>query len=231
MLTKKGNFVSRSGWVSLSGASTTVCLGEFEKGKCEAEDALENGGQLLLDVEYRLRVTGNELAGSYDTPLTYSVGGNTKPSKTAQHPLRVVIPVATFLELRVAGVPVGQSAEVVFDYTMGNAADYLRAVTSATPLVMTSANFGRLEVSTNNPSGYTVTVTVTPLSVPAGSSLGVGDILLKGAPADGQLFTSGGPTSGFVPLVLPGDFTVRVDGGELPGFYRFVVSYQGVMNP
>ena len=176
-------------------------------------------GDVLVTVEYRLRVTGNEPAGTFTAGVTHRIRQN---DSVATHDVRVVLP--SFLTLRLVGqLAPGLSHTVSFDYSQATSA-YLHAVSSGTPLAVTSSSFERIEISTNHPTGFTVTVIVseTPLR---------DRLRLLGAPAHGRRLSSSGPTNGFVTLFTAGDFGLVVDGGETPGLYTFTVTYEAGRNP
>ena len=174
---------------------------------------------------YRLRLNGDEAAGTFMSPVTYRIRD---PTQTATHTARVNLP--TFLALRWLSAPASGSATLRFEYAAAPMA-YLQAVTAGAPLAPTSADFDRLEVSTNHPSGYTVTVLVTPLDAPSGAPSLVPRLMLAGATAEGRRFTSTGPTDGFVTLATPDDFGLVVDGSETPGAYRIELRYEAARNP
>ncbi len=186
-----------------------------------------------IEVEYRLRISGQELAGSYETTVQYFVwDARDKKNKkdTVTHQIRVEIP--PFLQLRIGDILTsGGVATIYFDYAEPNALDYVRAIENGTPLELSSSEVSRVEVAANNPRGYTVRVSVTQASGPVGSGLGVADILLFDSPADGQSIRRDSPTVGFETLVLPEDFTVFVDGDEEPGSYVFAVEFNAEINP
>lgn len=184
-----------------------------------------NQARVRVTASYRLRLVGEETAGTYTSQVTYRIRDTTQ---TAVHAARVSLP--TFLALRWAGAPASGGATLRFDYATDPMA-YLEAVTGGAPLAPTSADFDRLEVSTNHPGGYTVTVFVTPLDAPPGAPSLLARLTLAGAVADGRRFTSTGPTDGFVTLVTPEDFGLRVDGSEAPGAYRVELRYEATRNP
>lgn len=179
------------------------------------------GGQnrVRVEVEYRLRVTGAELAGSYLASVTYRIREN---NDAVTHNLRVTLP--SFLTLRLVGqLAPGLSHTVSFDYSQATAA-YLHAISSGIQLPVTGSSLERLEISTNHPTGYTVTVIVSesPLR---------DRLRLFGAAAHGRRFSSSGPTNGFVTLLTASDFGLVVDGGETPGVHILTVRYEAVRNP
>lgn len=188
-----------------------------------------------VDATYRLLIEGDEPAGTFETTLTYRVwddagGPARKAQREVSHRIRVTIP--TFLELRIDGdTTIDGRGTVYFDYTPPNGLAYLDAVVDGTPLPMTGADLRRVEISTNNATGYTVDVSVLRVSGPAGSSLGSGDLLLDGIPADGAQLVGDGPTAGFETLVTPDRYALHVDGAEVPGAYRFSIIFTARRNP
>ena len=184
-----------------------------------------NQTRVRVTARYRLRLVGEETAGTYTSQVTYRIRDTTQ---TAVHATRASLP--TFLALRWAGAPASGGASLRFDYATDPMA-YLEAVAGGAPLPPTSADFDRLEVSTNHPGGYTVTVFVTPLDAPPDAPSLLARLTLTGAAADGRRFTSTGPTDGYVTLVTPDDFGLRVDGSEAPGAYRVELRYVATRNP
>lgn len=209
------------GWMPVTSVPTTLFT--------------EDANKTDVSVEYRLAITGREPPGTYTTTVTYTVrseggkGSNGKGRDTVTNTISVTIPA--YLTLLLDGVPVGQTASVSFDYRAANLSAYLQAVSSGTPLAFTSASFDRLEIATNDPAGYRVSVSVTEDAAPAGSSLGVSDVLLFSKPANGYAFTSGAATDGYQTLLVPSDFGIHVDGGETAGAYQFTVTYRAQANP
>lgn len=183
------------------------------------EPQVEDEAIVRVEVEYRLRVTGAELAGNHLASVTYRIREN---NRAVAHEVRVILP--SFLTLRLVGnITPGLSHTVSFDYSQATAA-YLHAVSSGAPLSATGSSLERVEISTNHPTGFTVTVIVseTPLR---------DRLWLLGLPAHGRRFSSSGPTNGFVTLFTASDFGLVVDGGETPGLHTFSVTYEAVRNP
>lgn len=184
-----------------------------------------NQSRVRVTVAYRLRLSGTASAGTFGTAVTYRVRGT---SETFSHTTGADLP--TYLALRWAGAPASGLATLRFDYA-GAPMAYVDAVTRGVALPPTSADFTALEVSTNHPSGYTVTVWFATLDAPLGAPSLAPRLTLGDAPAEGRTFTSSGPTDGFVTLATPADFGLRVDGGETPGAYRVELRYEAVRNP
>lgn len=184
-----------------------------------------NKNRVRVTVAYRLRLDGGESAGTFTTPVTYRIRGTTQ---TATHTARVGLP--TFLTLRWVGMPASGSATLHFEYASAPLV-YVQAIASGNPLGPTSADFDRLEVSTNHPTGYTVTVQVVALDAPVGAPNLAPRLTLGGLAAEGRQFTANGPTDGFVTLASPADFGLRVNGGETPGAYRVELRYDALRNP
>ena len=184
-----------------------------------------NQTRVRVTATYRLRLSGDEAAGTFTSPVTYRIRGT---SETVTHTTSVGLP--TFLALRWVGAPASGSATLRFDYASAPMA-YVEAIASGVALLPTSADFDRLEVSTNHPSGYSVTVMVVALDAPIGAPSLTPRLTLGGVPAEARQFTSTGPTDGFVTLATPADFGLVVDGGEAPGAYRVELRYAAVRNP
>ena len=128
------------------------------------------------------------------------------------------------------GAPASGNATLRFEYADAPAA-FVQAVTSGVPLPPTSADFERLEVSTNHPSGYAVVIVAVPLEAPPGATGIASRLRLGGVPVDARVFTSSGPTNGYTTLATASDFALEVDGTEDPGVYRIELRYVATRNP
>lgn len=181
--------------------------------------------RVRVTATYRLRLNGDGAAGTFTAPVTYRVRGTTQ---TVTHVTRIGLP--TFLALRWVGAPETGVATLRFEYANAPMA-YVDAVASGAALGPTSADFDRLEISTNHPSGFTVTVRIAALDAPIGAPSLVPRLSLGGLAAEGRQFTSTGPTEGFVTLATPADFGLMVDGAETPGAYRIELRYEASRNP
>lgn len=184
-----------------------------------------NQSRVRVTATYRLRLSGDEAAGTYTSPVTYRIRGT---SETVTHTTSVGLP--TFLALRWVGTPASGAATLRFAYANAPMA-YVDALASGVALPPTSADFDRLEVSTNHPTGYSVTVLAVALDAPIGAPSLTLRLTLGGVPVEARQFTSTGPTDGFVSLATPADFGLVVDGGETPGAYRVELRYEAVRNP
>jgi hypothetical protein len=204
----------QTGWTEVTEGATAL----FDQNQA-------NQARVRVTASYRLRLGGDETAGTFTSPVTYRIRGTTE---TATHATQVGLP--TFLAIRWAGTPSSGSATLRFEYAT-RPMTYLDAVTSGTPLTATSADFARLEVSTNHPSGYAVTVLATSLDAPIGAASLAPRLTIAGAAADGRRFVSSGPTDGFVTLATPDDFGLIVNGTETPGTYRIELTYEATRNP
>jgi len=179
-------------------------------------------GDVRVTVEYRLRVTGNEAAGSFSAHVTHRIRQN---NSLVTHDVRAVLP--SLLTLRLVGGAAPGVHTVRFDYGSALQA-YVQAVGSGTPLAVTTSDLQRVEISTNHPMGYTVMVTVSEVLGPPGGVSLRDRLLLTGAPAHGRRFSSDRPTNGFVTLITADQFGLLVDGGEAPGMHLLVVRYDAV---
>ena len=200
--------------------SDWIELGSFNQNIFSARDPVTD-----VEVAYRLRLTGQEQAGTYETSVRYSSG-----SSTVSHRVRVVIP--TVIALRVkgkTGSTVGSG--VSFDYGSTDALAYMQAVTSGEPLRLTSSSLGRVEVYTNSPKGYRVTLQLEFIDGPPDGALNANDIYLFGSAATSQVIMNRAATEVFETIVLPQDFSIHIDGSEASGNYVFSVRYSAVVNP
>jgi hypothetical protein len=172
-------------------------------------------------IEYRLRLTGRERAGSYETSVIYNVGTN-----SVNHKLRFNIPSASVL--RVTG-QTSSAVTVAFDYLTVNAVAYVRAVEKNTLLPVTASELKQVELLCNNPSGCTVNVQLFDLSALPSTNV-LNRVYLFGKVANGQRLQRTTATNGFEVIVRPEDLTLFVDGKEDPGEFRFAVQYQLTTN-
>jgi hypothetical protein len=170
-------------------------------------------------VDYRLIITGEEYAGNYQTSLTYSLG-----STSLRHELSVQIPSVTLL--RVGQKVASGTTSISFNYFGLNASDYVRAIKDNTPLALTGSNLKLVEIFSNHPRGYLVTLKLFAITSP-----GTLNLRLFNKPIDGQTFQSVTPTQGFQPLLSEENFSLLVDGSEEPGDYQFTLEYNAESNP
>jgi hypothetical protein len=182
--------------------------------------------QVLARVEYRLLLTADLPAGIQSARVTYAIREN---ASAVSHD--VVLSTPAFVTLRLAhrAAP-GVTTVVAFDYAAAPAA-YLDAVTRGVPLPVTGGDLDRIEIATNHPRGYRVTVTVDEATLGEGGALLRDRLLLFGEPAHARVLTREGPTAGFITLLDVDDLTLRVDGAEPPGSHTFLVRYDAVPNP
>lgn len=190
---------------------------------------LPTGRNVDVGVALRWSVTGAETPGAFTTEVHLSLAGQTGPKETVALSVKVIVPA--YLVLRVDGGPPGATASVDFDFQFPNQLAYFDAVQSGKPLGFTGANFRGVQVATNAPHGYTLTMQLTKTSGPAMSTLGVSRIYFRGTHADGTMLSAAQPTDGYQTIARPSDFTVFVDGTETPGSYGFQVTYTARTNP
>ena len=203
-------------WLTLSEAPTLLFT----------QAAVQRETRVLVTVEYRLALSGDETSGEFATRLTYRVR---ETGSAVSHDIRVGLP--TFLTLRLVGTTEPATTfGIAFDYGADVGA-YLAAVTSGAPLAVTGSDLVRAEISTNHPSGYTVMLLVEEVLVPEGGADVRGRVLLFDAPAHGRTFTSTGPTAGFVSLFEGVDYALAVNGNESPGSYLLTVRLEAIRNP
>jgi hypothetical protein len=172
-------------------------------------------------IDYRLRVTGLERAGSYETSVTYNVG-----TDSVSHKLRFTIPSASVLRVT------GQTSSVVtvtFDYLTVNAVAYVRAVEKNTLLPFTSSALKQVELLCTNSSGCAVNVQLFDMSTLPSTNV-LNRVYLFGKVANGQRLQRTTATNGFEIIVRPEDLTLFVDGKEDPGEFRFAMQYQLTVN-
>lgn len=172
---------------------------------------------ISVAIDYRLRVTGLERAGSYETSITYNVG-----TDSVNHKLRFNIPSASVLRV------LGQTSSVVtvsFDYLTVNAVAYVRAIEKKTLLPFTSSELRQVELLCTNPTGCTVNVQLFDMSMMPSNNV-LNRVYLFGKIANGQRLQRTTATNGFEVIVRPEDLTLFVDGKEDPGEFRFAMQYQ-----
>jgi hypothetical protein len=203
-----------TGWLPVDGSPQALFTQDDVGGEVRAR----------VEVAYRLRLSGDESAGAYTTSAVYRIR---ESGSSVAHP--VVVDLPTFLALRWAG-STGTDATLRFEYADAPST-YVQAVTTGALLPPTSADFDRLEVSTNHLTGYVVTVFVTTLDAPALATELTPQLRLTGQAADGLRFVGDAATEGFITLATPADFGLAVDGREMPGAYRFTLRYEGERGP
>jgi hypothetical protein len=180
---------------------------------------LSKASDLQVSINYRLVITGQELAGIYQTSLIYTLG-----AATLQQDISIQIPSVTLL--KIAQKVVSGTTTISFNYQGPEAVDYVRAIQNSTPLPLTGSNLEAIEVFSNHPRGYTVTLKLYALRSP-----GTLDLRLFNKPIDGQSLQGSFPTRGFQPLISEENFSLMVDGSEEPGDYQFTLEYNVQSNP
>ncbi len=182
-----------------------------------SQQALGRETRVRVEIDYRLQATGDELAGDYQSSVTYRIR---ESDSAVAHEVFVALP--TLLSLRLVG---HGGYSVRFDYRDDPAA-YIQAISTGLPLAATSSELERIEIRSNHPSGYTVTIAVEAIQ---GAALR-DRLWLGGAPAHGQSLSSSA-NSGFATLLTAEQFGLALDGSEPPGEYSFIVRYQALLNP
>jgi hypothetical protein len=182
--------------------------------------------RVRVTVAYRMVLFGDEPAGEFTTRVVHRVREN---GRAITHDVRATLP--TFLTLRLVGMTASATKfALTFDYGDDPGA-YLSSIATGVPLRATASDLARAEVSTNHPRGYTVVLVVEEVSAPGGGADVRSRVLLQGARADGQAFSSAGPTDGFVTLFAATDYELHVTGEEPPGAYLFTLRLEAVRNP
>ncbi len=205
-------------YILTDSAGTVVSIKEWLP-LSQLPETLYSGRDTDIDfaIEYRLRLTGRERTGSYETSIIYNVG-----TDSTNHKLRFNIPSASVL--RVTG-QTSSAVTVAFDYLTVNAVAYVRAVEKNTLLPVTASELKQVELLCNNPSGCTVNVQLFDLSMLPSTNV-LNRVYLFGKVANGQRLQRTSATNGFEVIVRPEDLTLFVDGREDPGEFRFAVQYQ-----
>ena len=204
-------------WRSLSDAPSTV-FRQADVGRAP---------QVRVEVGYRLRLWGDEPAGTYLTSVVHRIR---ESGSAATHGVRVTLPNFVLLRLVARDGSVAPAFDVRFDYGTSPAA-YLQALDTGSALQPTGGDLARVEISTNHPSGFTVEVEVEELLAPSGATSAAQRLLLQGERADGRSFERDAPTDGFTTLLLAEDFTFDPSNGIVAGQYRLLVTYQATLNP
>lgn len=196
---------------------------EIGSGVVELFDTVDANSR--VEIEYQIRPTAGTAAGFYQTEVLYDGGPGSLP---VSHPIRVEL--MPMIALRIDGAPVGAEATVVFDYAL-SPLRYLAAITSGELLPLTGGDPVRVEVFTNNPGGYRVTVALTQIPTAEGLLFPEDSLLLAGVPASERVFEAFAPTGGFETLLDSDDYQLSVDGSENPGSYRLSLTFTAAMLP
>jgi hypothetical protein len=178
-----------------------------------------------VTVEYQIRFDLDAAAGSYQTTVSYDAGPG---SRGVDH--LVTIEVLPVIGLRIDGAPAGSEATVAFDY-LPSPLIYLDAITTGALLPPTDGDLVRVEVFTNNPAGYTVSVAVDQVANLDGNLFPADALLLAGVPAPTASFSGPEPTDGYRTLLTADDYRLSVDGDEDPGAYRLTLTFTAEMLP
>lgn len=199
------NFLEATDWLEISEQPQVLFSGERS--------------DVRVTIDYRLMITGEEFAGTYQVALTYSLG-----TATLRHDLSIRIPSVTLL--RIGQKVASGSTSISFNYQGPDAVDYVKAIQNNTPLSLTGSNLEAIEIFSNHPRGYTLSLRLFAIRSP--SPL---DLRLFNKPIDGQILQSRLPTLGFQPLITEDNFSLLVNGSEEPGEYQFTLEYTAKSNP
>ncbi len=183
-----------------------------------------------VDIDYRIKIVGSDPPKPYLITVTYTgVNRFGQTDSSASHDIRFDAPLSVSLRI---DKTVAQTvlAKIYFDYSI-SPMNYVNAIVNGTPLTVTSSEVNKVEVFTNNPRGYTVTVSMVLLSGPTIGSFGVNKLRLQGTLINGKTFRNSSALENYQTLILPQDYTAIVDGNEASGDYIFQVTYTAVMNP
>lgn len=202
-------------------------------GQAPVRVLIDDDGRRLLTVEYRLQVSGREPVGDYAASILVRSWAEGSPPSSAQVQRQdVSVRLPAYLLLRLTGVR--GSAGLSFDLT-NDVPAYLAAVGSGIAIPPTSATFDALEVATNDPHGYVLSVHIH--SDPGWRARGEDDAVLMphvrlfGEPADGFEVQGRGVTDGFQPVLRPSDFGLLLDGSEAGVDVDFQVDYSLRVRP
>jgi hypothetical protein len=205
--------------------SSPFATGWFEIGTSPVEMFGTTDPNTSVTVEYQLRLGLDAAAGSYQTTVFYDAGPG---SRGVEHLVTVgVVPV---IGLRIDGAPVGAEATVAFDY-LPSPLVYLDAITTGALLPPTGGDLTRVEVFSNSPGGYRVTVAVDQVANLDGNLFPADALLLAGAPAPTAEFSGPDPTDGYLTLLTADDYRLSVDGDEEPGAYRLTLTFTAEILP
>ncbi|HKI59265.1 MAG TPA: hypothetical protein VKA00_08625 [Trueperaceae bacterium] len=207
-------------WMPLSETPRTLLVGD--------------SGLTDLALDFRLRPDSAVPPGTYTALIRYHLWNSAQVhdgsgETTITSVVTVIVPA--FVVLRLDGSVAGSLSTVHFDYSGGNAAAYVAAISAGSPLSFTSADFRSIEVATNDPWGYSVEVSVAQSTGSRIAHPNAGDVLITGKPAQATVLSSAHATDGFQGLLTPADFSMRVDGSEVPGSYTFRVTFHAFPNP
>jgi hypothetical protein len=183
--------------------------------------------QVRVEASYRLRLWGDEPAGTYLASVVHRIR---ESGSAASHAVRATLPAFLLLRLVAREDSASPAHDVRFDYASAPAA-YLQALTAGRSLAPTGGDLARVEVSTNHAGGFTVSAAVEELQSPTGAPLVAPRLLLHGERADGRSFRLDGPTSGFATLLLAEDYAFEPSGNVPPGAYGLLVTYRATLDP
>lgn len=176
-----------------------------------------------ISVEYRLWLTGEELAGVLANQIIYSVD-----SSSINHLVQVASSAVALVKIK------GQSSSSLslkFDYGGLNAASYMSSLETGKLLEFTESTLDAVYVYTNNPKGATIKLELFVQEKPENADPVFPQILLFGEPLMTREFKITQPTADFELLLSPQDFSLKVNGSEMPGTYLYVLRYLATVQP
>lgn len=174
-----------------------------------------------IAIEYRLRLTGQELAGRQTATVLYTVA-----NASVEHQIDVLLPAVAVV--KVESKQSGANPSLNFNYQGLNTLDYLRAVQTGQALAATESGLGKVAFYTNHPKGASVTLELFEVKAPEALA---DKLFLSEQPLARYRFRLDRPSFGFETLALPADFALRLTGLEQPGRYQYVLRYKTELNP
>ncbi len=173
-----------------------------------------------VSIEYRLRLSGFEKAGSHELTVIYSLGGVIE-----RQSVFVTVPSVVFFKLD--NQLLVNQADIDFDFRGLNVRAFLNAVESGEPVLPTKTDFEQLLVFTNDLKGVVI-------------SAHLHDDSVKLADFSHQLLVFEQPVKltrivikefqdSFVPVLTSTDIALKVTGAEAWGSYRFILQFQAAI--
>lgn len=173
-----------------------------------------------VSIEYRLRLSGFEKAGSHELSVIYSLG-----SAIERQTVFVTVPSVVFF--KIDNQLLLNQADIDFDFRGLNLRTFLNAVESGEPVLPTRAAFEQLLVFTNDDKGVVISANLHDNSTTLADFSS--QLLIFEQPAQLTRIVIKEFQDSFVPVLSSSDIALKLTGAEAWGSYRFILQFQAAI--
>ncbi len=170
-----------------------------------------------VSIEYRLRLSGFEKAGSHEITVIYSLG-----AVIERQTVFVTVPSVVFFKLD--NQLLLNQADIDFDFRGLNVRAFLNAVESGEPILPTKADFEQLLVFTNDLKGVVISANLHDDSVRLADFSH--QLLVFEQPVKLSHIVIKEFQDSFVPVLSSKDISLKLTGAEAWGSYRLILQFK-----